>query len=291
MELKSILTEAELAQVPSELAAKIESAYCSELAKAIQTENAKTTEKFNNLVEMVNQKVEEKVSAAITENVNKMSKDAISSKMYGALKDIAGLLESVGIPTTEVSKRLQQELAQCNVNLRKAYQDREHVKKELNEQNKIVRIHELTKGCAPSVIDAAIQHFRHCDIREIDRDTVSKFIDGQSGGENTFMLDVDPDAGGDLNLDRVDAALREIDDDFELDVPTYPTRTASPEKKGQSRYESIGHGLQPQRVRTPASGAILETMEQPATDEDADVADAMQQMKAYGALGIGGRFA
>lgn len=291
MELRTILTEAELAQIPEAVAAKIESAYCAELATAIQAENEKTTAKFNNLVEMVNQKVEDKVNAAVTESVNKMGNDAINNKMFNVLQNIAAVLESAGIPTTEVTKRLKEELAQCNINLKKAYQDREHVKKELNEQYKIVRIHELTKGCSPDVIDAAIQHFRHCDIREIDKDTISKFIDGDVTGESTFMLDVDPEAGGELNLDRVNASLREIDEDFELDVPSFPTRTGGPSKKGASRYESIGHGLRPQRVKTPASTATLEALEQPMQNMDEDVAEAMEQVQAYGALGIGGRFA
>lgn len=119
MELRTILTEAELAQIPEAVATKIESAYCAELATAIQAENEKTTAKFNNLVEMVNQKVEDKVNAAVTESVNKMGNDAINNKMFNVLQNIAAVLESAGIPTTEVTKRLKEELAQCNINLKR----------------------------------------------------------------------------------------------------------------------------------------------------------------------------
>lgn len=292
MELKRILTESELTAIPDSVITKIESAYRAELAKAVETESAKTTKRFQKVLESVTAKADERINSAITECVQQAKDTAINDKMFQVLKDVAAVLEAAGIPTSEATKKLKEELAQCNVNLKKAYAEREHVKEQLNEQQKKNYIYSEVQGMRPEVVDAVMKHFMHYDIREIDREAISKFLDGTSN--DAYMMDVDPDSEGELNMDRVAAALSEIDHELELDVPTFPSRKGGDTKK-KGRFESLSRGLSPDRVALGTPNVTFESLANmntasSQTPEDDDVADALAQFSAFEQMGKMGGF-
>lgn len=286
MDFKSILTEEELASVPQGVLTKLESAYRAELASAVEAESAKTTKRFNKMLECVQAKAEEKINKAVMENVQKASANAMSDKLYQVVQGITALIEGAGIPTSEATKKLKEELAQCNVNLKKAYAEREHIKQQLNEQEKKNYIYKEVQGLRPEIVDAVMQHFIHFDIREIDREAIAKFIDGKSN--DAYMMDVDPDSDGELNIDKVTAALSEIDHDLELDVPSLPSRKGGEAPKKKGRFESITRGLSPERVALGTPNVTFEALNNmsvtPVSDDD-DVADALAQFNEIANMG------
>lgn len=287
MDIKKVLTEAEIGSLGEDAVLKLENAFRTELAQAVKTEAEKNATKFNALVESVNHKVEGKIAKAISENVEKMKSDAINSKMFDTLKEMANLLEGVGIPCTELSKRLTEQMAEANRKLQEDYKARELLKKELNQDYKMRLVDALTAGCHPDVIQAARAYFKDKDVREINKDSVAQVISGDI--EPSYPHDVDPDVGSDLNMDKIDAALNEINDSLDLDVPGYKNYASETKKSAPSpktgRFESLGKGLRAEKVRVPKG-----MMEAAGSDMDDEVSDVMRQMAAFGELGLGGKF-
>lgn len=280
MVLKDILTEAELSQLPESVGPKLEAAFAAEMNSAIEAERKKSGKKLNALIESISAKAESKIDQAITESVDTMRGNALSDKMYKLVRDMAALIESAGIPVSEDTKRLKAELAQCNINLKKAYAEREHVKQELNDQQKKNFIYKSVQGMRPEVVDAVMNHFINFDIREITSEAISDFLHGKSG---TYMMDVDPEANGDLDMDKVNSALNDIDHAFELDNPKYPSRENAPieysrgAKASPMKYDlhtpNVSYGL----------GEAADTMPHGI---DPDVASAISQMGSLGSIGF-----
>jgi hypothetical protein len=81
-------------------------------------------------------------------------------------------------------------------------------------------------------------------------------------------------------MNNVANALKEIN--HELDMETKPS---SPNKV-ESRFESLGKGLQPQRSTLPTGNVNLESLESGCSD-DSDVAEAMAQLKDFAGIGTG----
>jgi len=294
LDVKKVLTEAELGKVDGDVLAKLEAAYRADLSKSLEDEAAKSKAKFESLVELVGNKVDEKVSAAVEASVEKMKTDAINGKLFEALQKITAIVEDIGIPATEVTKRLKQELAQADQNLQQAYAEREDIKKKLNYQGKLNRIYELTKGCSPDIVNMVIEHFKNEDIRAIDKNSIADFIDNNDAGD-TGIMDIDVDLGGGLNMDKVEAALDEIQDNVDMDMPGFLALDEQPEKKSPVKRKALGEAasskFRPERVRIPATGsAMVEQVQQPSEPVEGDVADAMKQMEMFQEMGFG-RFA
>jgi hypothetical protein len=287
MELKSILTEEELGKMPEGVVAKIESAMASEVTSAVEAERKKSTKKIGQLIESVGAKADEKISKAIEESVSRIKGNAMNDRMYKILKDVAALIESAGIPTSEATKRLKEELAQCNFNLKQAYAEREKVKQELNDQQKKNFIYKEVQGMKPEIVDAVMQHFINFDIREITSQAISDFLRGNA---TAYMMDVDPDTDSELNLDKVEAALSEMDRDLEMDIPSFPSRN----RKSSTVYNKGGAKIEPMKtgVYTPdVSYESLDNMEMPMLEgaEQMDgvapeVKEAMAAMESFSSL-------
>lgn len=293
-DVKKVLTEAELGKVDGDVLAKLEAAYRADLSKTLEDEEAKSKAKFESLVELVGNKVDEKVSAAVSASVGKMKTDAINGKLFEALQKITAIVEDIGIPATEVAKRLKQELAQADRNLQQAYAEREEVKKKYNYEAKLNRIYELTKGSSPDVVNRVIEAFKNKDIRELDKNAIADFVDSNDAGDSGIM-NVDVDLGSGLNMDKVEAALDEIQDNIDMDMPGFLSVENEPEKKAPVKRKVLGEAasrkFKPERVRIPATGsAIMEQAQQAAEPMEGDVADAMKQMEMFQEMGFG-RFA
>lgn len=279
MELKNILTEEEFGKLPEGVAAKLESAFADEMNSAIADERKKSGKKLNALIESISEKAEAKISEAITENVNAMRGNALNDKMYKLIQDMASLLESAGIPVSEDTKRLKMELAQCNVNLKKAYAEREHVKQQLNDQQKKNFIYKSVQGMRPEVVDAVMDHFVNMDVREITSEAISDFINGKTA---SYMMDVDTDNDSDLDLDKVRSAIDEIDHVFELDNPSLPSKAQSPidyargVKASPMKYD----------LHTPNVSYGMDEAVDMTHGISPDVAEAIAQMGSFGDMGF-----
>jgi hypothetical protein len=304
MDLKGVLTEAELGQVGGDILAKLESAYRGELAAAIKEENRKSAAKFESLMEVVGKKVDEKVGEAVAASVGKQKADAINGKLFEALEQITAIVEQAGIPATEVTKKLKQELEIANKKLQDAYVDREDIKKKLNYQAKLNRIYELTAGCSPDIVNSVIERFKDEDIRAIDKNSIADFIDNNDSGDGVTM-NIDADVvnigsvGGNQEpmdglMDKVEMALSEIKDNADMDMPGFLSSDIEDEKpkpvKRRMYGEAASRGFKPERVRIPATGSALVESQAETEPQEPDVAAAMKQIQGFQELGFGSRF-
>lgn len=296
MDLSKILTEEEMKGIDSSVLAKLESAYRSDLASAMQEENRKTNAKFESLMQLVGKKVDEKIDQAVNAGMDKMKTDAINGKMFEALEKITGIVESLGIPATEKTKELKQQLEQTDSKLQDVYAERQNILKKLNYQAKLNRIYELTKGSSPDIVNAVIERFKNEDIRAIDKNAIADFIDGNDTGDGlTMNIDVDVSGvqPGDKPMpgivDKVEMALSEINDDMDMDMPGF---LSTPEeeapvvpKKRRAFGEAANKSFKPERVRIPATGSAM--VESQGEQMSPDVTAAMEQMQAFQDLGFG----
>ena len=282
MELSKILTEAEMAQLSPEMVAKIESAYRSELASAIESDSSKQRKQVEKMLECVMQRADKMIGEAVAENVEKYKTNAINDKMYKVLKAVSSCLESAGISSSEELADAKRKRREAEDKLKEAYKELNKAKQAENEANKKDFIRNQVAGMKPDVVQKIVSDFMNpnTDIREINRDTIAKAISGDDGASGVFMLDIDPDCDGELNMNNVSNALKEIN--HALDMETKPSKPA----KVESRFESLGRGLQPQRSTLPTGNVNLEALDGCCND-DSDVAEAMAQLKDFAGFGTG----
>ena len=302
MNLSSVLTEEEYSGINPDVIAKIESACNAELASVQEDNKDKQRKQVDKMLEAVSSKAEKMIGEAVAENVSKMKTDAINDKMFKALSAMSAVLESVGITislngtTSEETKKLRDLLAKANANLKTAYAEREALKDKLNDAEKKSYIMRLVQGMKPSVVQAVMNHFLNYDVRDITSDSIMKFIDGSSN--DVYMMDVDPERDGKLNMDNVVNALKDIDDQldretklesidgiFECDDDDEPA-------KATPKIESLTKGLKPHRAGLAAGMDTLledvnvDLMDVP-TDDASDIAAAMSNVQAFENLGLG----
>ena len=280
MELSKILTESEMSQLSPEIVAKLESAYRSELAAAIESDGTKQRKQVEKMLECVMQRADKMIGEAVAENVEKYKNNAVNDKMYKVLKAVSACLESAGISFSEELADAKRERKADEQRLKEAYQALNKSKQRENELEKKNFILSQVQGMKPDEVQKVLNQFMKptVDVRDITKEAIAKFISGDSN--DVFMLDIDPDCDGDLNMNNVANALKEIN--HELDMETKPSKAA----KVESRFESLGKGLQPQRSTLPTGNVSLEALDG-VSSEDSDVAEAMLQMKEFAGIGIG----
>lgn len=301
MELSSILTEEELSGISPEVVAKIESAYTGELAAVMEDSKDKQRKQVDKMLEAVSGKAETMIAEAVAENVSKMKTDAINDKMYKALSAMSAVLESVGITislngtTSEETKKLRDMLAQANQKLKTAYSERENLKDKLNDAEKKSYIMRLVQGMKPNVVQTVLDHFSKYDVRDITSDSIMKFIDGTSN--DVFMLDVDPEHDGKLNMDNVANALKDIDAELDREsklesIDGLFEGDVEEEPKAAPKLEALSKGLKPQRASLASN---MDTLFEDAnvdysdiqTDDASDIEAAMSNVQAFENLGLG----
>jgi hypothetical protein len=301
MNLSSVLTEEEYSGINPDVIAKIESACDAELASVQEDNKDKQRKQVDKMLEAVSSKAEKMIGKAVAENISKMKTDAINDKMFKALSAMSAVLESVGITislngtTSEETKKLRDLLAKANANLKTAYAEREALKDKLNDAEKKSYIMRLVQGMKPNVVQAVMNHFLPYDVRDITSDSIMKFIDGSSN--DVYMLDVDPERDGKLNMDNVVNALKDIDDQLDRENKLesidgiFECDDEEPEKV-TPKIESLTKGLKPQRAGLAAGMDTLledvnvDLMDVP-TDDASDIAAAMSNVKAFENLGLG----
>lgn len=302
MQLSSVLTEEEMAGINPEIVAKIESACNGEIAAAQEDSKDKQRKQVNQMLEAVSSKAETMIAEAVSENVAKMKTNAINDRMFKVLSAMSAVLESAGITislngtTSEETKKLRDLLAQANTKLKTAYAERENLKDKLNEAEKKSYIMRLVQGMKPNVVQAVMAHFINYDVRDITSDSIMKFIDGSSN--DVFMMDVDPERDGKLNMDNVVNALKDIDAELDRENKlesidgVFECDEAEETPKTTPKIESLTKGLKPQRANLSAGMDTLfedvnaEYVEIP-TDDASDIETAMSNVKAFENLGLG----
>lgn len=307
MELSSVLTEEEMSGLKPELVAKIESA-CNEAVRAASAaENTdKQRKQVEKMLEVVSSKADQMIMEAVSENVSKMKTDAINDRMYKALSAMSAVLESAGVhmsinsTTSEETKKLREKYAEVNAKLKEIYAERENLKDKLNDSEKKTYIMRLVQGMKPDVVQAVLDHFIKYDVRDITSDSIMKFIDGSSN--DIYMMDVDPDRDGKLNMDNVVSALKDIDDEIDRENKLESVKDIDGIFAGEAdddevpdvapQMEALTKGLKPQRASL-ATGIdslfedINDNYTEIQTDDASDIAEAMSNVQAFENLGLG----
>lgn len=201
--------------------------------EAIEADNAR---KFDEFVDNITAKFDARVNDVVLESAKDNTGNLVNQKLYGIVKDIANLVESAGITTTEKTKELRQKLKQADEKLENSYKDREEIKGQLDDEMKKTLIYAKLKGMKPEIVDLALETFKGKDIREIDDEAIEAFLDGDFTDLVADSVE-DDNFGGDIELDQVRDALAEIDDS---------KKTGS--VANNKVFESLGKGLKHQRA-------------------------------------------
>jgi hypothetical protein len=275
MDLSKVLTESELSQLSPEIVSKLESAYRAELASAVESDSAKQRKQVEKMLACVTDRADKMIGEAVAQTVEKYKNNAIDGKLYRVVKAIHACLESAGISYSEELGDAQRANKDAEEKLHQAYQELNKSHQRLNELEKKNFIMCQVQGMKPDEVQRVLKHFMQptVDVRDITKESIAKFISGDSN--DVFMLDIDPEADGDLNMNSVENALKEIT--HELDMETKPSKPA----KVESRFESLGKGLSPQRSTIPTGNVSFESLDGVAGSDEKDVAEALAQLKNF----------
>lgn len=279
IQLKDILSATDIDSLPSATVASIEKAINESFDKKIDIIEKENSKKFDSLVESLSEKFDSKVNNVIIESVKDNASEMVTKKFYGIVKDMVNLLEDAGIPTTDATKQLQVKLKDAGSKLQKAYDEVQAVKDMYNDQLKLVMIMKETKGMRPEVIDAAIEFFKNKDIREIDKDSIANFLDGDHS--ELFSDNADSDKfSGELDLDKVKDALDDLNNEMN-------GTGVSPYSEAKPKFESLGKGLKQQKALfTP--DVSKEMLSESVSEEgmETDTRETLTMINNYRGLGF-----
>lgn len=279
IQLKDIISTTDIDSLPSTAIASIEKAINESLDKKIDVIEKENSKKFDSLVESLSEKFDNKVNNVIVESVKGNASEMVTKKFYGIVKDMVNLLEDAGIPTTDATKQLQVQLKDAGSKLQKAYDEVQAVKDMYNDQLKLVMIMKETKGMRPEVVDAAIEFFKNKDIREIDKDSIANFLDGDHS--ELFSDNAEGDKfSGELDLDKVKDVLDDLNNEMN-------GANGSPYSEAKPKFESLGKGLKQQKALfTP--DVSKEMLSESVTEEgmENDTRETLTMINNYRGLGF-----
>lgn len=279
IQLKEILSSNDIKALPASIIPSIEHAINESFDKKIEIIEKSNAKKFDSLVESLSEKFDTKVNNVIIESVKDNASEMVTKKFYGIVKDMVNLLEDAGIPTTDATKQLQVQLKDAGSKLQQAYNEVQAVKDMYNDQLKLVMIMKETKGMRPEVVDAAIEFFKNKDIREIDKDAIANFLDGDHS--DLFSDNAEADKfNGEIDLDQVKDALDDLNSEIN-------GSNVSPYSESKPKFESLGKGLKQQKALfTP--DVSKEMLTESVSDEllETDTRETLTMINNYRGLGF-----
>jgi hypothetical protein len=248
--------------------------------------------KFENLVKGIEKKFDEKVSSAVVENVNQKIGKSINSKFYNLIKDMVGLLENAGIPTTETTKELQQKLKKKTEDIAFHWQEREEMKEQLADSKKTEFIMGQLQGMSPQIVDAALEHFKNTpmdNVKDDIEDYVIAYKTGDFSNMDTYSDEEEADSeytDGEIDLKNVEGALNNLQKTKSDDIQKKRLKNAS-------KMEGLTKGIRQGKV-TATPNVTMESlneatrkplMEDTQTNMESDVKGTMDQINHFGDLG------
>jgi len=281
IQLKDILSSTEINSLSSTTIRSVEKAINESIDKRIEVIEKENSKKFDALVESLSVKFDNKVNNVIIESVKGNASEMVTQKFYGIVKDMVNLLEDAGIPTTDATKQLQVQLKDAGKKLQTAYNEVQAVKDMYNDQLKLVMIMKETKGMRPEVVDAAVEFFKNKDIREIDKDTIASFLDGDHS--ELFSDNAESDKfNGEIDLDQVKDALDDLSSEINGSA-------GSPYSESKPKFESLGKGLKQQKALfTPniSKEMLSESVTEELTSMEKDTRETLTMITNYRGLGF-----
>lgn len=295
--IENFLKKEQLQNLTPEVVSSINEALNAEIDKRAAALDADMKKKFDVMVEGLSDRFNNYVNKVIVESVSSTTGDKINKKMFEVIQSMVALLESSGIPVTEQTLEAKEKLRLADEKLKTAYQEREQIKKDLDNTQKENFIYNRLQGVRPEVVSAALEHFKNKDILEVQEEIDSFLNDDLSnlvpGNDDTFT------GGGEFDLDKVKDALDEIkSNDDKVD---FAKVVHSGAKFENADFDKLGKGLKKPKIaglnRMPNiteealenSEAIVESDSGEENQEpiEDDTRDAMSKINDFGNLGYG----
>ena len=311
MELSEILNEKELGSIPSDLAAKIESA-CN---KHISEYESKGDRKFTSLVEAVSGQFNALVNTAVKKKLDGMEENTVNGKLFEALQKIVNVLEECQIETSQV-KEAKKTVEKLKGEVQDKIVDYKRAMKELMYAKIADKVLRETNGYKPDLQQKAVEYFTNpklnLSLDDLKREDILNFINGVeddkiSNSEFSGIGEIKPPNQIDMNeLNEIADSL--VRDDIEehglenyrkrdmaVNSVRYPIggmltggkkRTLSPKIASvgfgnkKAAFEALGTGLSQSKVFN-SPDVTQEMLNAPTSlnqESDDDVAQAMSML-------------
>jgi hypothetical protein len=293
IDLKKILkgkkfSQEELASINEAINAELN----TEVGTRLEELEKENSAKFESLVNGIEKKFDEKVNTAVLENVNEKIGKSINSKFYNLIKDMVGLLENAGIPTTEKTKELQQKLKKKTEDIALHWQEREEMKEQLGDAKKNEFIMGQLQGMSPQIVDAALEHFKNTPMDNVKDDIEDYVVAYKTGDFSNMDTYSDEDTAdkeytdGEIDLKNVEGALNNLQQTKSNDMQKERLKNAA-------KMEGLSKGIRQDKI-TATPNVTNESLEDAArrplledtqTNMESDVKGTMDQINHFGDLG------
>lgn len=170
--LSNVLDEKTMKKLSKSDVTAIEESVNGNVRKMSETITEAQEKRFDKMVNDLTAKFESEVSKAVTECVQNQVGGKINDKLFNIVKQIANLLESAGIQTTEESKKMMKRIQEMNEKLKEVYEERNKLISENDELQKNQKIQNALRGMKPELIDAIVQHYKDTPCAEVDMEEI-----------------------------------------------------------------------------------------------------------------------
>ena len=254
--LSNVLDEKTMKKLSKSDITAIEESVNGNVQKISETITEAQEKRFDNMVNDLTKKFENEVSNAVNECVQNQVGGKINEKLLNVVKQIANLLESAGIHTTEETKKLAKRIQEVNDKLKSVYEERDKLLAEADRAKKNEFIYSSLRGMNPSLIDAVIKHYENVPFGEIDEEELQAIVN------NPDILATLAEIGAseyDPEMEKIEDVVNAISNDNKTMIPGVPL------EKNDSKMESAGEN------ETPANFF-----------ESRGVSDSLRKMRAFG---------
>lgn len=254
--LSNVLDEKTMKKLSKSDITAIEESVNGNVQKISDTITEAQEKRFDKMVNDLTEKFESEVSNAVNECVQNQVGGKINEKLLNVVKQIANLLESAGIHTTEETKKLAKRIQEVNDKLKSVYEERDKLLLEADKAKKNEFIYSSLRGMNPSLIDAVIKHYENVPFGEIDEEELQAIVN------NPDILATLAEIGAseyDPEMEKIEDVVNAISNDNKTMIPGVPL------EKNDSKMESAGEN------ETPTNFF-----------ESRGVSDSLRKMRAFG---------
>jgi hypothetical protein len=171
-DIKSVLTESDIKQMPKGLASKLEGAINSYVEKY----EAMMESKFEAMTESLADKFNNAVTEAVVSGVQSRVNQSVDRKMKDALQSVMNILESNGFHVSEETKVLTKKVELLEDEIARGAKIHKKLEQELEDAKKKDYIRERLSGMNPNIIADALKYYDSKTMYDVE-DTIDMFVD------------------------------------------------------------------------------------------------------------------
>ena len=228
--LSNVLDEKTMKKLSKSDVTAIEESVNGNVRKMSETITEAQERRFDKMVNDLTAKFESEVSKAVTECVQNQVGGKINDKLFNIVKQIANLLESAGIQTTEESKKLSKRIYELNEKLKEVNEERNQAIFERDEAMKKERIANVCRGMDPKLIDAIQQHFKDTPYSEVDIEEIQAIANDPEILATLTTINANE---YDPEMEKIEDVVNAISADEKTMIPSAPM------DKKNSKMESV----------------------------------------------------